>query len=650
MLATVAPPGAIVAPDYHRASQSRLSAQCRRAWLALGADPWVLSTMTYGYRLQFKNRPRVTRVPTFTTVSDAMHVQTLRAELSTLLEKRAIREVKRSDPQAGFFSRYFLIPKRTGDLRPILDLRGLNMHLRSLRCRFLTVPRVRQAINAGDWFATIDLQDAYFQIPIWPGHWRFLRFAFEGRVFEFQVLPFGISLAPRTFTRCMDAVLAPMRQQGLRILNYLDDWLLCAASEDLCRQHVALLLRHIQNLGLRPNLKKSSLHPSQVTSFLGMVLDSRRGTVTLSPVRQQSFAACLSRFMLQARVEWRLCLRLLGLMAAMVQVVPLALLHMRPVQRCLLSLGLCPQGPGQAKVTVSRRLHRALRWWRDPANIREGRAMGPVIHRQVIFTDASPVGWGAVHEGVGISGLWTGPWLARHINVLELRAVLLALQHFLPRLRGQHVIVRTDSTVTAAYINRQGGLGSPALCSLATTLWLWAHPLFCSLRAVHVPGPLNAAADILSRGGPSPGEWRLHPQVVEEVWLRLGRAEVDLFATRESTHCPLFFSLRNDSPPLGWDALAHDWPQVLLYAFPPFTLLHSLLRRVQMEQVRLILIAPCWPHMPWFSAIPTLLDGQPWELPLRRDLLSQADGRLFHPFPAGLRLVAWPLRGTGCWP
>ena len=91
-------------------------------------------------------------------------------ELSTLLEKGAIGEVRRSDRQGGFYSRYFLIPTKDLGLRPILDLRELNKYLRPLRCRFLTVPRVRQTIKAGDWFATIDLKDAYFQIPIWPGH------------------------------------------------------------------------------------------------------------------------------------------------------------------------------------------------------------------------------------------------------------------------------------------------------------------------------------------------------------------------------------------------------------------------------------------------------------------------------------------------
>ena len=96
--------------------------------------------------------------------------------------------------------------------------------------------------------------------------------------------------------------------------------------------------------------------------------------------------------------------------------------------------------------------------------------MGSVTHRQIVFTDASLAGWGAVHKGQGINGPWRGRWGSQHINLLELRAVCLALKHFLPRLKGQHVIVRTDSTVTAAYINRQGGLGSPTLCKLATAL------------------------------------------------------------------------------------------------------------------------------------------------------------------------------------
>lgn len=341
----------------------------------------------------------------------------------------------------------------------------------------------------------------------------------------------------------MDAALAPMRLRGVRVLNYLDDWLICASSEEQCRSHVALLVSHIQALGLRLNLKKSSLEPSQTTTFLGMSLDSARALVSLMADRQRVLRVCLASFSLHSRVRWGLCLRLMGWMD------PLALLQMRPVQQRLLSLGLCPQQSHLSTVLVSRGLARALRWWRDPVNLQQGQAMGPVTRRQVVFSDASPVGWGAVHEGCGVSGRWSGPWLSRHINVLELRAAFLPLQLFSPRLQGFHVTVRMDSTMAAAYINCQGGLGSPPLCNMATRLWLWAHPRFLSLRAVHVPGPLNTAADMLSRGGPCPGEWRLHPQVVVEIWRRFGSAAVDPFASRASTHCPLFFSLKADDPP-----------------------------------------------------------------------------------------------------
>ncbi len=64
--------------------------------------------------------------------------------------------------------------------------------------------------------------------PDSPHHRRFLRFAFEGVAYQYKVLPFGLSLATRTFTRCMDVALSPLRQKGIRILNSLDDWLILA--------------------------------------------------------------------------------------------------------------------------------------------------------------------------------------------------------------------------------------------------------------------------------------------------------------------------------------------------------------------------------------------------------------------------------------
>ncbi len=84
-------------------------------------------------------------------------------------------------------------------------------------------------VQEGDWFVTIDLKDAYFHNQVVQRHRRFLRFGFGGKAYQYKVLPFGLALAPRTFTKCMDAALAPLRLQGIRVLNYLDDWLILAS-------------------------------------------------------------------------------------------------------------------------------------------------------------------------------------------------------------------------------------------------------------------------------------------------------------------------------------------------------------------------------------------------------------------------------------
>ncbi len=192
--------------------------------------------------------------------------------------------------------------------------------------------------------------------------------------------------------------------------------------------------------------------------------------------------------------------------------------------------------------------------------------MGAIHRRHMITTDASMTGWGAVFEGRPASGEWKEEFLFWHINCLELRAVFLALKYFLPVLGEHHVIVRTDNMAVVSHINRQGGSRSRTLDRLVRHLLLWSQDKFLSLRAVHVPGVLNLAADFLSRQKLKPGEWMLNRQTVSQIWDLFGKAEVDLFASQESSQCPLWFSLSFPTT-LGIDAFAHPWPNVSLYAF-----------------------------------------------------------------------------------
>ncbi len=161
----------------------------------------------------------------------------------------------------------------------------LNRALHRLPFKMLTPKRIFGCVRPQDWFAAIDLKDAYFHVSILPRHRPFLRFAFEGRAYQYKVLPFGLSLSPRVFTKVAEAALVPLREQGVRILNYLDHWLILAQSQDQLCEHRDMVLSHLSQLGLQVNWEKSKLSPVQRISFLSMELDSVSQTARLTQER-----------------------------------------------------------------------------------------------------------------------------------------------------------------------------------------------------------------------------------------------------------------------------------------------------------------------------------------------------------------------------
>jgi hypothetical protein len=402
----------------------------------------------------------------------------------------------------------------------------------------------------------------------------------------------------------------PALSQSVWILNYIDDWLILARSELLAARHRDVVLAHMSALGLRLNAKKSVLSPVQRTTYLGVVWDSTTMQARMSPARIKSILTSVKRVREGQSLTVKQFLKLLGLMAAASNVIPIGLLYMRPLQWWLRTRGFSPRGNPLRMIKVTRRCLRALDMWRQPWFLSQGPVLGALGRRVTLATDASLTGWGAVMSGLPARGLWSGRHLTWHINCLEMLAVFRALEHFLPGLRDHHVLVRTDNTAVVSYINHQGGLRSRPLYKLAHQILVWSQGKLRSLRAVYIPGRLNLGADILSRQGPRPGDWMLHPEVVEQIWRIFGRAQVDLFATQETSQCPLWFSLAPPAP-LGLDAMSQSWPNLRLYAFPPFALLPGVLARVRRDGVRLLLVAPFWPGRVWFSDLISLLDGNP---------------------------------------
>ncbi len=160
--------------------------------------------------IQFGSRPP-RFMWAFSTEKAPQQVLVMEQEVKALLEKRAIEYVPHSNRETGFYSRYFIVQKKDGGLRPILDFRVLNDSVMQLKLKMLTLRQIVPQIRSEDWFVTIDLKNAYFHISILPCHRKFLRFTFGGKAYQYRVLLFDLALSPRTFTKCIDAALVPLR-------------------------------------------------------------------------------------------------------------------------------------------------------------------------------------------------------------------------------------------------------------------------------------------------------------------------------------------------------------------------------------------------------------------------------------------------------
>ena len=230
-------------------------------------DAWVVEALRVGYRIPFDRLPPLSERPLSLPAYSPHSIRgvALNQELQNLLRKGAVESAPQSP---GFYSRLFLVKKASGSWHPIIDLSTLNGFITSSRFHMETPRSVLNSTRPGDWMISLDLQDAYLQVPVHHDSRRYLRFVVDEKPFQFSVLCFGLTTAPQVFTRIMAPVSAILHRHGVRMLRYLDDWLILASSKIACLQSRDRLLSVCTELSIQVNLTKSSLVPSLVHSVL----------------------------------------------------------------------------------------------------------------------------------------------------------------------------------------------------------------------------------------------------------------------------------------------------------------------------------------------------------------------------------------------
>ena len=164
-------------------------------WCKITSDCSILNAVQ-GYKIDFDSAklPPLRKYPPFTFKCSEEEEVALSNEIQKLYGKNVIEPCQSEERE--FVSNIFSRPKKNGGLRLILDLSDLNNYLPYQHFKMENVHTARQLITQNSFLASVDLQDAYYSVPIYKGHRKYLKFLWQGQHWQFKALPNGLCSGP----------------------------------------------------------------------------------------------------------------------------------------------------------------------------------------------------------------------------------------------------------------------------------------------------------------------------------------------------------------------------------------------------------------------------------------------------------------------
>ena len=438
--------------------------------------------------------------------------------------------------------------------RLVIDLsRNLNSHLQYEYFSYSSVRDAAELSTPGCWYGKLDLSNCFLSFPLHPTARPHFIFRFDGQLYQFVRMPFGLASAPRICTLLLSVVAHRLALDRIEhVIRYLDDFLFVASSKEA----MALILLSAQqtftDFGLVVNTKKTE-GPAQQLSFLGIQLDSVKQTLSCTPARLTELRALLSQALAGPQIRLSFLASLIGKLQFAATVLPGA----RPFVRRMLDLQQVfarrirarhPQRPGSTPRSITtpsdppavdpfdRRLHFSLQhcsvytdrgfradarfWlahlhqWNGTARWRSAQAT-PFR----IATDASLDGFGFYLEstpphvtsqwpqglrvGSGFSGVYSPAHQHLHtassqMTWCEMFAVYAALLTYRTVLRHSCVLFLVDNETDVHILNRQA-TRSARLAGLLRGIYSICLRDNINIHAQHRSGVTNTLADYLSR-------------------------------------------------------------------------------------------------------------------------------------------------------
>lgn len=361
-----------------------------------------------------------------------------------------------------------------------------------------------------------------------------------------------------------------------------------------CLLNVQQTILLLESLGFIINKQKSKLEPLQKQRFLGLVLNSADMKIELPESKVINTINLLNKFKVNSYHKIRDFASFIGVLGSLCPAAKYGWVYMKSFEREKFVALEKSNGNYGASIVLSSLVSDDLDWWKKNVN----KIFMPIRSHQFvleIFSDASLTGWGACCGTSRAHGFWDKNGRHNPINLLELQAAFFGLKCFASNLKNCDILLRIDNTTAIAYINRMGGIQFKNLSYTSKLIWQWCEKRNIFIYASYISSKENEIADYESRRLEPETEYSLSNYAFNRLCNKFGYPEVDLFASRINAKCDSYVSWKKDPGSFAIDAFTLDWRKFFFYAFPPFSLIPKVLKKIENDNARGLLIVPYWP-------------------------------------------------------
>ena len=261
-----------------------------------------------GTKIEFSEFPEQNALPQ--TKFNKGEKSIVKEEIQKLALKGVVEPASHENDE--IISNVFLRKKPDGSHRLILNLKDFNSFVKYQKFKMDTLNTILNLMSDNCFMASVDLKDAYYSIPVAKEHRKYLRFIFEGQLYQFTCLPNGLSSCPRKFTKVLKPPLSTLHKLGNISMAYLDDIYLQGKTYEECLKNVIETMSLFAELGFVIHPIKSNLIPSQELTILGFILNSVDMSVRLSSNKKSSLKKDCTSLLKEKKFTIREVARVIG--------------------------------------------------------------------------------------------------------------------------------------------------------------------------------------------------------------------------------------------------------------------------------------------------------------------------------------------------